>query len=122
MNNKTDEALVELGTCHRKEPQPDDELFNELWEKHHYLKALDRVGYIKVFNDFRTALSRSHAAGHAAGQREVLQIVDSVVGEDEMVPTIADDSVWPIHVEAINTERARIRKLLAPLSNPQSHE
>ena len=29
-----------------------------LWKKHHYLKNIDKVGYIKLFEDFREVLIR----------------------------------------------------------------
>ncbi len=40
-----------------KKPEWEEQLM-ELWEKHHYLKKLDRVGYIHLFDDIKHLLAR----------------------------------------------------------------
>lgn len=37
------------------------ERVQKFWEKHHYLKSLDKVGYVSLFNDFEELLTEQKA-------------------------------------------------------------
>lgn len=53
-----------------------EEKMKELWERYHYLKSLNRVGYVHLFNDFEKALTSSYEQGVRDEYKRCVDLLD----------------------------------------------
>jgi hypothetical protein len=101
----------------------------DLWEEHHYLKGVDRVGYINVFWDFEKLLEAREAEVKREVIEDVINALPAERKEYQAVQTIrySDGSIGNITSQTFddrgyNQYRSEAISALASLTTPSPTE